>query len=517
MKNARRNRLLVCLFIGIAFMFGTLAQEAGADTFNVSGDGDYNTIQGCIDASLDGDICLVGPGIYPENLIITKGITLRSTDGAASTIIDGTNSGRVVHVLGEQNNTLSGAVLDGFTITNGTAPDGLGGGIYIQLAETLIIDCEIMGNSALSGGGIAAYNKADMRIVDSSVTGNTATGKLNSGIELNCIAPIYSFTLEGGGGITIDCSSFGRIARSTISGNSAIGNGGGIRTSVSLVSNNFSFVTGNISLASGGGIASVDTDYIFNTNVVANNSANIGGGIYADVNLMYIVNSTISDNTAAAGGGLYAEPDRTVRIVNTILYGNTSSPVFNLNTCIGYSDIEGGFAGEGNIDFDPSFVDAPNGNYDLNSDSPCIDTGTSDASTCGIVSGLLPEDIEGTPRPQAGYYDMGAYETLCVPTDDREKGKRCRDGIDNDCDNLVDGEDPDCGGPVCTPTEPTESICDDGIDSDCDGATDCADTADCDADPFCQQPDCADHTDKASCDADPDCRWKKKQQVCVNR
>lgn len=32
----------------------------------------------------------------------------------------------------------------------------------------------------------------------------------------------------------------------------------------------------------------------------------------------------------------------------------------------------------------------------------------------------------------------------CVPTAKKEKGRICRDGIDNDCDGLMDLEDPDC-------------------------------------------------------------------------
>ena len=32
----------------------------------------------------------------------------------------------------------------------------------------------------------------------------------------------------------------------------------------------------------------------------------------------------------------------------------------------------------------------------------------------------------------------------CVPTHNNEKGPRCSDGLDNDCDLLIDGDDPDC-------------------------------------------------------------------------
>jgi len=35
-------------------------------------------------------------------------------------------------------------------------------------------------------------------------------------------------------------------------------------------------------------------------------------------------------------------------------------------------------------------------------------------------------------------------DCACVPTHGKEKGPRCRDNIDNDCDGLVDGNDPDC-------------------------------------------------------------------------
>lgn len=40
-----------------------------------------------------------------------------------------------------------------------------------------------------------------------------------------------------------------------------------------------------------------------------------------------------------------------------------------------------------------------------------------------------------TPTPTPG---------ICVPTHSKEKGPRCSDGLDNDCDLLIDGDDPDC-------------------------------------------------------------------------
>ena len=45
----------------------------------------------------------------------------------------------------------------------------------------------------------------------------------------------------------------------------------------------------------------------------------------------------------------------------------------------------------------------------------------------------------------------------------------CSDGIDNDGDEAIDTEDPDCGG---QPPNPRERYCSDGIDNDGDGKVD---------------------------------------------
>jgi hypothetical protein len=76
-----------------------------------------------------------------------------------------------------------------------------------------------------------------------------------------------------------------------------------------------------------------------------------------------------------------------------------------------FCDVEGGCLGQGNIDEDPAFIDAGIGDFRLQANSPCIDTGTD----AGLV-----EDLDGNPRPidipgvgadgTGTEFDMGAYE-----------------------------------------------------------------------------------------------------------
>ena len=93
--------------------------------------------------------------------------------------------------------------------------------------------------------------------------------------------------------------------------------------------------------------------------------------------------------------------ESSMNMVNSIVWNNMSQNSQFSQVDISYSDIQGGWDGEGNIDIDPLFTDAGNGNHTLQPDSPCIDAGTADLDGDGIEDitdyvGLAP--------------DMGAFE-----------------------------------------------------------------------------------------------------------
>ena len=89
-----------------------------------------------------------------------------------------------------------------------------------------------------------------------------------------------------------------------------------------------------------------------------------------------ILNSTLSNNVQT-GINCIGSPST---ITNTIVWGNGGDAMDVSGTAtplVVYSDIEGGYPGEGNIDADPLFTDASAGDYTLRPCSPAIDAGDS--------------------------------------------------------------------------------------------------------------------------------------------
>ncbi len=336
---------------------------------------DYGTIQDGINAAVNDDTVLVADGTYTgtgnKDLDFGgKAITLKSENGPESCIIDCQGSGRGFYF---HSNEDANSVLDGITITNGSA--GSGGGIYCSSSGPTIRNCIFVNNSATgithgSGGGGMKNNSGSPTVIGCKFIGNSAAGG-EAG--------------SGGGGI------------SNNNGN--------------LVLINCIF-SGNSSGHYGGAIFNNSNPKITNCTFSNNSATKDGGGI-----LTYISG---------------AKP----KLTNCIFWGNTDrggtdegAQIHFGNPVVNYSCIQGltgGLGGTGNIGNDPCFVDVDGvdniaGTLDddlhLPFDSLCIDAGST------IWPDLLPEkDLDGNFRQADGdddgvvAVDMGVYEYGTVDT-----------------------------------------------------------------------------------------------------
>ena len=328
---------------------------------------DQPTIQQGIDASANADTVLVQPGTYIENInyngknitVASLYLTTQDTTYISQTIIDGNQEGSVVSFENDEDFT---TFLCGFTITNGY--NSFGGGIYCDNSSPNLLNLKITNNSASYGGGIY-FDDTDSLIENNIISDNV------------CVmygGGIYSFSSE---------LSFLNVS---ISGNSA-----GI---------------GWI-MAQGGGAYLCGGSQVFKNVNISDNSAideyefsAYGGGIYCNGNNLILENVTICGNCADNGDGIYnGSCSSNLNVLNSILWNSIhfESGLFTAT----FSDVLDGWAGVGNIDEDPLFVNPQLSDYHLTENSPCIDAG---------VPGAL-YDPDGTIKDMGAFY----YHQIVFP------------------------------------------------------------------------------------------------------
>jgi len=225
----------VIFFVSLCFI---ASPSAHGKVIYVDDDGpaDFETIQAGIDAASDGDVVLVGPGVYTGdgNRDIDfggKAITVKSERGPESCIIQCGGRYRVYgppqSVEPEYHRGFyfhsqedANSIVQGFTVTQGYVERESGGAFCCVESSPIIRDCVITGNTARSGGGIAAY-ESNIRVDNCIITENIA-----SFVPQNLDYTLYGAG-EGGGGLDIGKGN-ARILNCLVVANYAIGPGGGI-------------------------------------------------------------------------------------------------------------------------------------------------------------------------------------------------------------------------------------------------------------------------------------------------
>jgi CSLREA domain-containing protein len=372
---AWKLRKLIGLTCGLA-VFSALGGAADAALFVVTKtadsadgacDGDCSLREAVIasNAAPGPDVVLVEPGSYilslagaPDSpavgdLDLDEDVILYG-ESAATTVIHGAGHDRLLDVAGDAVAEVVGIMLSG-----GRASEG-GGGVVrnrgvLRLRRSVVM-AGSLGAPGLPGGGIWSSGEgSELEIEASTISGNTATGD--------------------GGGIAVD----GRLTlvNSTVSGNSApAGSGGGL-------------------------YAFADTDaVVVQSTITANSAAESGGGIFGDsvpfisVERAHLRGSIVARNSAPT--------DRDCA-------GAVASDGGNLlgdgEECIDFVPGKGDLEGTAAAPLDPFLAELANNGgststHALLAASPALDR----LATCEAF------DQRGQERPAGAACDIGAFE-----------------------------------------------------------------------------------------------------------
>jgi hypothetical protein len=413
MSNSKHMPVLALVF---------LAGVSSAATIRVPQD--RATIQTAIAAAQAGDVVLVSPGVYDENIdFLGKAITVQSAKGPKQTIIDGGLRDSVVIF---RNGEGRQSVLKGFTLRKGNAAQfpSNGGGVNIVFASPTIEGNWITENSACDGNGVGLYFSGAL----------VANNRIFNNFPRSCSGA------TSGGGIYIGGTGGAEVFNNLIADNRIGMSGGGIgmnATGAIRVERNI--VRGNQSTMQGGGVAMINaSEPTFVNNLVTSNSAPEGGGLYLFVPwgspAGTWVNNTVSDNRADLNGSqlqtggfvdqlkfvnnIFSTSGRTAAMHCSTTYSAAPPQFFTNDVYVTAGSLAtgscAGLLGDGgNVSIAPLFVgggtDADA--YRLSANSPLIDIG-------GRVQDVGKRDLFGNPRRVDGnadgrsVIDLGAHEFI---------------------------------------------------------------------------------------------------------
>ena len=278
--------------------------------------------------------------------------------------------------------------VEGSLVANGTETDSVrfipgaasewGGIRFLMFGEKATITHTRIEGGHADGADMLSYGGAIF------LDGWGGTFDLNDVVIRNCRSSMAGGGMYiGAGGLTVS------VTRSTFTGNYSSGYYGGaihVYYTDSVKVDQCSFI-GNHALQGGAIFVNAGVYFRITNTVIAGNTANYGGGVESASNRFSIERSTLAGNTAGGyGAGLYLDPEAgIVPISNSIIRDNIRGDGGS-TFAVTYCNIGGGWAGTGNIDVDPLFVNAAARDYRLGPGSPCIDTGDPAAGS----------DVDGT-------------------------------------------------------------------------------------------------------------------------
>jgi hypothetical protein len=360
-------------------------------------------IQDAIDIALPNSEVVVSNGIYgtgghgapnsvTNRIEANKPIIVRSINGASVTRIEGsqvpgtTNGAGAIRCAWMAND----ATLSGFTLANGATrgnadgDESRGGGVWCD--ETAwVSNCVIINNSARYGGGVYGGRVRNCILIGNSAV-NDGGGARSSSL-VGCVVSTNAASIGGG-------AAWSSLTNCLFESNSAAELGGGAARST--------LTRCQILNNSKGGTYGCNLESC----LVAGNTG-FAAGVSGFWNFhqpaaVSVRNCTVVSNMPT--GTMWCYLTNCIVIFNGAAETNNyeqSEPIFDYEWhCCIRPEPRNGF---GCITNDPLFVDPRQGNFRLQSNSPCINTGDS-------ISVATITDIDGNPRIRDGIVDIGAYE-----------------------------------------------------------------------------------------------------------
>jgi hypothetical protein len=241
----------------------------------------FSTVTAAVSDAPEGATISVAPGVYDGDLVIRRDLTLQRCGQSGEVALRNTGTyTRTITVLAERTFRL-----EHVTVTR-AADLGVGGGGIGNEGTTTIVDSRIHGCSFAPfdflGGGI--QNAGDLTVTDTIIRDNAA---------------------GGGGGIANLPSGRATLTGCEITGNEAVGAGGGIGNEGKLTAANC-LIEGNESTGgSGGGIFNRDKLDLTGCTIRENHVLANGGGLY-NFGAVTLEDCQITDNTSELWGGGFA-------------------------------------------------------------------------------------------------------------------------------------------------------------------------------------------------------------------
>lgn len=283
-------------------------------SMNTAGSGGGLYVQGGTlfgeELTVSENVANVGAGLYATRTSIVLGssqIADNSAEGGAgiwindskasvrdSRLVGNTSSGRGSAAAG-LHAAFSFVEIARSVIADNRAAQSAGGGISAAGGFLVIEESRIEGNEAVNGGGIASSG-ANFVVVRTIVADNRAHASND---------PLLLLSPTGVAGGILIVGGNARILDSTLLGNVAEGDGGGIY-----------WTTGG---------AFFDELLVENTTLSANRAAGRGGGLFVGASRSIIRNSTIARNVAGEDGGAVfyqsfgSRPENELNVHSTIL------------------------------------------------------------------------------------------------------------------------------------------------------------------------------------------------------